>query len=210
MQRNVPKQFLVIGGRPILMHTIAAFHQPDVRIIVVLPESEIATWQQLGQQYHFKLPHQVVAGGNTRSASVYQGLSHIDAEDGLVAIHDGVRPLVSPALIEKVYQQAEQHNSAVVAVPLKDSIRQVEGAHSTARARDKYRLVQTPQAFRLRLLKVAYDKAIEKERVFSDDASVWEYGGHPVHLTAGEYRNLKVTTPEDLMVAEALLQQRDV
>ena len=207
MQQDVPKQFLPVDGRPVLMHTLVAFHHPDIRIVVVLPEAEATTWQQLCRQYHFSVPHKVVAGGATRSASVYRGLLGIDDEEGLVAVHDGVRPLVSPELISSTYQQAERYGSAVAAVPLKDSIRQMRGEQNTACPRDEYRLMQTPQTFRLSGLRKAYDKAMKEGKEFSDDASVWEYDGNLVHLATGEYRNLKVTTPEDLIVAEALLRQ---
>ena len=208
MEQAVPKQFTPIGGQPILMHTLAAFYRcsPDIRIITVLPKSEISTWQGLCQHHNFRIPHITVAGGTTRSASVDRGLRQIDGTDGLVAVHDGVRPLVTPSLIEDAYQAADRWGSAIASVPLKDSIRQVDADESQARSREQYRLVQTPQTFRLNLLQAAYE-AIEIGRIFSDDASVVEHYGHVVHLIEGEYRNIKVTTPEDLVVAEALLAQ---
>lgn len=208
MQHHVPKQFIPVAGKPVLMHTLAAFYQCSsaIRIITVLPEAAIKTWENLIEQYAFSVPHQTVAGGDTRSASVAQGLRQIGDPDSLVAVHDGVRPLVSPQLIETSYREAAQWGSAVASVPFKDSIRQMTGkTRNAACAREQYRLIQTPQTFRTELLREAYEKLGEK--TFSDDASVVEYHGHTVYLIEGEYRNIKVTTPEDLVVAEALLSQ---
>lgn len=209
MQHRLPKQFIPIAGKPVLMHTLEAFHRcsSSIRIITVLPEPEINTWNNLCEQYAFSVPHKTVAGGDTRSASVVRGLRQINDPDSLVAVHDGVRPLVSPQLIETSYQEAEQWGNAIASVPLKDSIRQVTGnTNNAACLREQYRLVQTPQTFRTGLLREAYEKA-EEGAVFSDDASVVEYHGHAVYLIEGEYQNIKVTTPEDLVVVEALLNQ---
>ena len=203
MQLSTPKQFVPIGGKPMLMRTLEAFHRclSPIHIIAVLPETEIATWKALCHQHTFSVPHQLVTGGATRSASVYQGMQHIDDHNSLVAVHDGVRPLVTPQLIEEAYRQAECYGSAIASVPLKDSIRKMEGERSKACLRDQYRLIQTPQTFRTEVLWKAYARL--GEEVFSDDASLVEHSGHPIHLIEGEYRNLKVTTPEDLIVAEA-------
>lgn len=206
MQLNTPKQFLPVGGKPVLMHTLEAFDRCPfpVQLMVVLPKAEMTTWGSLCEKYNFKVPHQTVAGGENRSASVFQGLKCLKGEESVVAIHDGVRPLVSTELIVRTFQQAEQHGSAVASVSLKDSIRQINGESSQARPREQYRLIQTPQTFRSSLLLQAYEKA--KGKMFSDDASLVEYSGHAIHLVEGEYRNLKITTSEDLTVVAALLQ----
>ena len=209
MQLSIPKQFVPLAGQPVLMHTLTAFHRCSfsVHTVVVLPEAEIETWKKLCRQHNFVVSHHVVAGGSTRSASVYQGLQRIEEEESLVAVHDGVRPLVTPTLIERSYQEAEQYGSAVASVPLKDSIRYISETGSEVRTREHYRLMQTPQTFRTHLLRKAYEQIGTKS--FSDDASVMEHSGHAIRLIDGEYRNLKITTPEDLTVAAALLSQTE-
>ena len=210
MRLSIPKQFVLLAGKPVLMHTLAAFGRCSfpVRIVLVLPDAEITTWEKLCRRYSFNIIHEVVAGGATRSASVANGLTQLDREEGLVAVHDGVRPLVTTKLIERSYQLAEKYGSAVASVPLKDSIRRVDETKSEACPREQYRLVQTPQTFRTKLLRNAYNRATAKE--FSDDASLVEHAGYFIHLMEGEYQNLKITTPEDLMVAEVLIKQTEV
>ena len=205
MQLGIPKQFVLVAGKPLLVYALEAFYRcaSSIRIIIVLPEAEIATWKTLCQQYGISAPHEVVAGGATRSASVYCGLQHISNHHSLVAVHDGVRPFVTSQLIENSFQQAALHGSAVASVPLKDSIRKVVGDRSEACEREKYHLIQTPQTFRTDLLWDAYE--VSTGKAFSDDASVIEHSGHRVHLIKGDYSNLKVTTPEDLVIAEALV-----
>ena len=207
MQASVPKQFIPVAGLPVLMHTLAVFHRcsPAIQLIAVLPESEITHWQTLCADYQFTVPHAVVAGGSTRSASVRNGMQLVKEEFSLVAVHDGVRPLVTPELINRSFEAAERYGSAVATVPLKDSIREVKGESSEAVSRSNYRLVQTPQTFRTEWLRAAYTEAAEQE--FSDDASLVEHSGRSIHLIEGHYRNLKITTPEDLMLAEALLKK---
>ena len=210
MRASVPKQFLTVADKPLLAYSLEAFYRcsPSIRLIVVLPEAEIATWTALCQQFGIAVTHEVVAGGTTRSASVCCGLQKISDRDSLVAVHDGVRPFVSPQLIDTCYQQAALHGSAVASVPLKDSIRQVAGESSKSCKREEYRLIQTPQTFRTNLLLDAYTASAGE--AFSDDASVVEHSGHSVHMVTGDYKNLKVTTPEDLIVAEALLAYASV
>lgn len=205
MQREEPKQFICIGGKPVLMHTIGQFyrHDAEIRVIVVLSARQLKVWQRLCQDYRFTLPHRVVTGGATRFASVRNGLAAIEGE-GLVAVHDGVRPFVSPAVIESAFAGAAACGNAVVAVPLKDSIRRVVGQVSLAEDRTCFRLVQTPQCFRLDLLQQAYSQP--EEPSFTDDASVVERLGVPIQLVEGSYENIKITTPEDLLWAEAFLQ----
>ena len=204
MKSDVPKQFLILEGKPVLYHTLLAFYRysPGVELIVVLPESQIKTWDELCQQYGIRFPHLVVAGGETRSKSVQNGLQKIKGK-GLVAIHDGVRPLVSHHIIEGAYLQAEQHGSAITVVTLKDSIREITESGSESVDRDAYRLVQTPQTFQVDLIKQAYEK-VEPNNL-TDDAGVAELAGLPLTLVEGDFRNIKLTTPEDLIIAQALL-----
>lgn len=208
MQSPVPKQFMAVGGQPVLMHTIRRFYayNPELEIIVVLPANQIATWQALCFTHVFELKHQVVAGGSTRFASVKNGLAAILAADGVVAVHDGVRPFVPIAVIAEAFRIAGQQGNAVVAVPLKESIRQIFKTKSKAVDRSRYCLVQTPQCFRLPLLRRAY--LLPEETTFTDDASVVERFGQKINLVPGSYDNLKITTPEDLLWAEVFLQAK--
>jgi 2-C-methyl-D-erythritol 4-phosphate cytidylyltransferase len=204
MGMSTPKQFLMLHDKPILMHTIEAFTRYDrqVQITVVLPAQEKSRWLQLCEQFHFSIPHQLVHGGKDRTTSVRNGLSAIEAQEGLVAIHDGVRPLVSPKIIARAYQVAEEKGNAIAAVPLKDSIRWSKGADNKAVDRNEYCLIQTPQTFNISLIKEAYHMLQDKH--MTDDASVLEAMGGKINLIEGDYRNLKITTQEDLRVAEAL------
>lgn len=205
MQSHLPKQFISIGGQPILMHTIRRFFaaNPLMHIIVVLPAEQMQTWQQLCREHAFSLPHQVVAGGATRFASVKNGLAAI-AGDGVVAVHDGVRPFTSVAIIQEAFTVASQKGNAVVAVALKESIRQVMETGNQALDRSQYRLIQTPQCFQVTLLRRAYQ--LSEEATFTDDASVVERLGEKIYLVEGAYENLKITTPADLLWAEMLLK----
>jgi 2-C-methyl-D-erythritol 4-phosphate cytidylyltransferase len=204
MQTDVPKQFLILGDKPVLYHTILAFyhHSAEVEIIVVLPESQITRWSAICRQYDIRVAHQVVIGGDTRCESVKNGLRQIKA-GGLVAIHDGVRPLVSNKIITTGYQQAQHHGSAITVVPLKDSLREITDSGSRTIDRDSYRLVQTPQTFQVDLIKQAYEQL--KSNELTDDASVAERAGAALVLVAGDFSNIKITTPEDLIIAQALL-----
>ncbi|MFP4090711.1 MAG: 2-C-methyl-D-erythritol 4-phosphate cytidylyltransferase [Cyclobacteriaceae bacterium] len=206
MGSTVPKQFLLLKDKPILMHTLQAFfdYDPQLRILLVLPANEQERWQNLCRQHQFTIPHQVVNGGADRSASVRNGLAALPQSDGLVAIHDGVRPLVSQQIIAHSFEMAARIGNAITSVVLKDSIRQIDGEESWAVDRATYRLVQTPQTFRLSLIREAYSKAGQESR--TDDASVFEAAGGKVHLIEGDYVNLKITTKEDLKVAEALME----
>jgi 2-C-methyl-D-erythritol 4-phosphate cytidylyltransferase len=207
MKASLPKQFLEIKGRPVLMHTIDAFYRYSgtMRVILVLPEEDRPTWEALCQQHAFTRPLQIVAGGASRFQSVQNGLRHIQGA-GLVAIHDGVRPLISEDIIAASFRLAAVHGSAVAAVRLKDSIRVTDQHHTRAVDRALYRLIQTPQTFRIDLIQQAY--ALPEDATLTDDASVAERAGHTISLFEGSYDNLKITTPEDLIVAEALLNAR--
>lgn len=204
MQSELPKQFLLLDNQPILMHTIQAFERYDssMQIILVLPAGYLDTWQELVNTYKFKAAHQVVIGGTTRFDSVKNGLELV--KEGLVAIHDGARPLVSKEMIVRCFQTAQQKGNAIAAVAPKDSIRVVHSTSNKAVDRAAYRIIQTPQTFQVEIIKAAFKEA--KGNEFTDDASVAESYGHEIHLVEGEYTNLKITTPEDLVLAEAILK----
>jgi 2-C-methyl-D-erythritol 4-phosphate cytidylyltransferase len=206
MRSPQPKQFLAIGGRPILMHTIRRFHEfnPAMQLVVVLPQDQIAIWQALCFTHLFEIRHEVVAGGASRFASVKNGLAAITALDGVVAVHDGVRPFVPASVIAEAFAVAAAKGNAVVAVPLKESLRQLFKTKSKAMDRTRYRLIQTPQCFRLPVLRKAY--LLPEEPTFTDDAAVVERFGQKINLVGGSYENIKITTPEDLLWAEAFLK----
>jgi len=204
MKSELPKQFIEVGGKPILMHTIEQFYNADqtIQIILVLPSEQIQYWQELRTTHGFEVPVLVTAGGQTRFHSVKNGLALI-SESGLVAIHDGVRPFVSKETIIKGYDVASKAKSAIPVVQLVDSMRLVEGENNKAVNRSEYRLVQTPQVFDVDLLHSAYEQSFSDS--FTDDASVVEANGHTVSLFEGNPENIKITTPFDLMVAEVLV-----
>ena len=203
----VPKQFIPLAGLPILMHTIKAFREysQEIKIILVLPQDDVTRWNQLCEQHRFEVPLEIVHGGETRFQSVKSGLSRVP-ENSLVAIHDGVRPLVSSDIIGASFRLAAVHGTAVAAVRLKDSIRMTDQDTTKAADRSKFRLIQTPQTFRSELIKKAY--LTREESSMTDDASVAEHAGHLISLFEGSYENIKVTTSEDLVVAEALIASR--
>ena len=200
----VPKQFMPLLGEPILMHTIRAFYNysAEIKLILVLPEDDFGLWNDLCVKHSFDIPLTTVQGGETRFQSVRNGLLLVP-EESLVAIHDGVRPLVSSDIIGASFRLASVHGTAVTAVRLKDSIRMTDQDTTKAADRSKYRLIQTPQTFKSSLIKSAYKT--KEESSMTDDASVAEHAGHLISLFEGSYENIKVTTPEDLVVAEALM-----
>lgn len=204
MQSSTPKQFIEIGGLPILMRTINAFYQysQNLSIIVVIPEDQFALWHKLVEIHHFDIPYDLVKGGDSRFNSVKNGLLAIEKE-GLVSIHDGVRPFVSSQLIGQCYKSAEDHGSGVAAVIPKDSIRELTESGNNTVTRSQYRLMQTPQTFKLAIIKKAY--MLTDDKGFTDDASVAENAGIKVSLVEGDYSNIKITTPEDFKIAQALL-----
>lgn len=202
MGADVPKQFLLLNGRPLLMHTLEKFN--GCEIILVLPHDQFSYWQELCITYSFQLPHRLCEGGKTRFQSVQNGLDCIPGADALVAIHDGVRPLVHASTILQSFTTAAEKGNAVAVVELKDSIRQITNAGNTKHVnRDEYRLVQTPQTFKVSQIKQAYAQVSHQE--FTDDAGVLEATGVQINLIAGSYDNLKITTPEDLKIAACLL-----
>lgn len=204
MKSDLPKQFLELLGKPILMHTIEAFHFDGIKIILVLPKTQIEFWKELVIQHQFSVPHEIVEGGEARFHSVKNGLESIKSSTGLVAIHDGVRPLIKQAIISESYTAADRHGNAIVSIRLKDSIRSVSDSENRQEDRSKFRLIQTPQTFQLQLIKSAFEQPFNP--IFTDDASVLEMAGHKINLIDGDYQNIKITTPEDLTVAQSLLK----
>ncbi|MEJ8757706.1 2-C-methyl-D-erythritol 4-phosphate cytidylyltransferase [Pontibacter sp. H259] len=206
MQQDVPKQFIPVAGKPILMHAIERFYNynPGIRLIVVLPKEQLTTWRELCQKYNFTVFHMTVPGGATRFGSVKNGLGAVMG-DGLIAVHDGVRPFVETETIKAAFEAAAANGSAVVAVSSKDSIRELTADGSIAVPRTNYKLVQTPQVFRATILKQAYEQP--EQESFTDDASVVESTGKSITLVEGSYRNIKITTPEDLILAEAFAKK---
>lgn len=249
---DVPKQFLSIGGIPMLMRTIMVFrsYDPLIEIILVLPARDFKLWDNLCRQYDFMVPLTLVAGGDTRFQSVKNGLEKVTGP-GCVAVHDGVRPLVTTAIIASSFEIANRHKTAVASVALKESIRELrmplsdQGASDSdqpfskppgskqpdsdrtgseqpgneqpthepllqswvAVDRSRFRSMQTPQTFDIDLLKSAY--ALAEDPGFTDDASVVERAGHAITLFEGSYENLKITTPVDVVAAEAILKSRN-
>jgi 2-C-methyl-D-erythritol 4-phosphate cytidylyltransferase len=204
MKSEIPKQFIEIGGKPILMHTIEQFYKADsnIEIILVLPKEQIQYWQELQTKHGFEVPVLVSEGGTSRFYSVKNGLEKVTST-GVVAIHDGVRPFVATSTILEGFEVAEKEKTAIPTVNLVDSIRRVDEKVNRALNRANYRLVQTPQVFDIALLKTAYQQSFSD--TFTDDASVIEAMGHSVTLFDGNSENIKITTPFDLKVAEMMV-----
>lgn len=209
MQSKTPKQYLLLANKPILMHTIDAFrkYSSELSIILVLPEKSIDQWKKLCDSFSFNHKLTVVKGGTSRFQSVKNGLEKIHEKNSLVAIHDGVRPLVNSEIISTSFRLAQIHGCAVASTHLKESIRFIgkKGTESVDRA--KYRSIQTPQTFQAELIKSAYFNS-EDDSELTDDASVAEKNGAKVVLFEGSYKNVKITTPEDLLFAEAILEKK--
>lgn len=217
MGGDLPKQFIPMAGKPILMHTLEAFHRwdPKARLVLVLPKAQQDYWALLAREIGCRVPHEVADGGETRFHSVRNGLRRlsdtISGYDGqvLVGVHDGVRPFVTPEVIEACFAKAARTGAAVPAVPLVDSIRELdEGGASRPVSRERFVAVQTPQVFDLALLEAAYQQPYSPD--FTDDASVVEAlgGDKSVSLVEGDRENIKITTPIDLIVAKALFAKR--
>lgn len=207
MGAAIPKQFLLLHGEPLLFHTLRAFHAVDAQmpLVVVLPADHHTTWEDLCAHHDFAVPHTLVAGGAERFHSTLEGLNSV-LHDGLVAVHDGVRPLVSPALIARCFNAAMVRGAAIPVVPISSSVRRVEGSTSHAVDRSALRAVQTPQCFKVDLLREAFE--LPYDPAFTDEATLVERLGVDVHLVEGEDHNIKVTTPFDLQVAELVLGAR--
>ncbi|HRY98244.1 MAG TPA: 2-C-methyl-D-erythritol 4-phosphate cytidylyltransferase [Bacteroidales bacterium] len=203
MQGILPKQFLPLGGRPMLMHSMEAFHRYNatIRLVLVLHPAWQEQWKVLCLEHRFELPHEVAKGGRERFHSVSSGLEMIPDSNACVAVHDAARPLLGQELIARCYHMAEKHGAVVPVVLPSESLRQVD-AKGLNRSVDRssYRMVQTPQCFRVPLLKSAYLQDYNPR--FTDDASVVEALGEPITLIEGEVTNIKITMPSDLMWAE--------
>ena len=203
---EIPKQFLLINKRPVIFYSIENFLAVADEVIVVLPLSHFQYWDELCNKYQFDLKIKVVAGGVTRASSVMNGLAVLP-EEGIVAIHDAVRPLVSTNLIEAVFNETQKSRSAVPVIPMRESLR-VKALNKTQSInRDEYLVVQTPQGFMLSDIKNAYRQAAGA--IFSDDAGVYEKAGMTIHHLEGETSNIKITFREDIAIAEAILKMRN-
>lgn len=204
MLSEVPKQFMLLRGRPVLMHTIEAFNKSDYNpeIIVVLNVDFHQYWENLCLLHNFSIPHKLVKGGTQRFDSVKNGIKAIQTK-AIVAIHDAVRPLLSKQLIDRTFEEAERSGNAVAAIKSRDSVRQNTGTHTIPLDREEIYLIQTPQTFSSEILKKAYTQEYRNE--FTDDASVAEKIGIKINLIDGETRNFKITFPEDIRLAEIYL-----
>ena len=216
MGGDLPKQFIPLGGKPVLMHTLDAFYRWDASadLILVLPEDHQPYWKMLCKEIGCKIPHRIANGGETRFHSVWNGLHFLldeivnkqgRNEKNLVAVHDGVRPFVSSEVIDRCFAEAAMSGAAVPVVPVVDSLRQFSGDLSRPVDRSLYQAVQTPQVFDYDLLLKAYEQPYSE--FFTDDASVVEALGYPVKTVSGNRENIKITTPFDLLVAKALLAE---
>ena len=206
MGGEIPKQFLPIGGKPVLMRTIEAFYTYDasIHVILVLPIDQQEYWKDLCCTYNFELPYDLADGGETRFHSVKNGLALVEGE-GIVGVHDGVRPFVSQEVIARCYAEAEVKHAVIPVIGVVETVRRLEGGDSVTVPRDQYKLVQTPQVFDVALLQKAYSQ--EFTDMFTDDASVVETLGKRVHLVEGNRENIKLTTPFDLKLAEMLIEE---
>jgi len=203
MGGDIPKQFLPVCGKPVLMRTMEAFHTYDaaIHIILVLPVSQQAYWKELCQEYQFSLSHDIANGGDTRFHSVMNGLAMVEG-NGLVGVHDGVRPFVSQEVIARCYEEAEACKAVIPVIDVVETVRHLTEEGSETVPRDRYKLVQTPQVFEVELLRRAYQQTYTD--LFTDDASVVEALGEKVYLVKGNRENIKLTTPFDLKLAEML------
>ncbi len=208
MQSELPKQFMPVGGIPVLMHSIHKFTNtfPDISVIVVLPETHVDLWHSLCAKHQFDIPHRIALGGSSRFQSVKNGLNIIEETQAVVGIHDAARMFVTSEIIRNCYETAETKGSAIPVTELTESIRKIENTNSKIVPRNEYRLVQTPQCFHLDKLRKAYET--EEKPIFTDDASVFEHAGFAVNLVTGDPVNIKITNPMDLIIAEALINNK--
>ncbi|MFN8240718.1 MAG: 2-C-methyl-D-erythritol 4-phosphate cytidylyltransferase [Bacteroidales bacterium] len=204
MGLDTPKQFLELAGKPVLMHTIEKFKNfdPSIEIVTVLPENQLRHWTDLVKKYSFDQPHTLVKGGAHRFISVKHGLEFVEGP-GLVAIHDGVRPLVSVDTIKRCFESAANSGSGIPVVSPSDSLRLVSDGTNSPINRTTVKQVQTPQVFDIDLIKKAYRQEYDPD--FTDDATVLEKTGKQIHLVDGNRENIKITNPEDLFIAQTLL-----
>lgn len=205
MGGELPKQFLPIAGKPVLMHTLEVFHHfdPEINLILVLPAVQQDYWRELCAKHHFTVKHTVADGGETRFHSVKNGLAFVPTGSGLVGVHDGVRPFVSQEVIARCYETAVVKKAVIPVIDVVETVRHITGEGSETVSRSDYKLVQTPQVFDADLLKKAY--AQDFNPFFTDDASVVEAVGEHITLVEGNRENIKITTPFDLKIAVALI-----
>jgi len=205
MGSEIPKQFLEINGLPVLMQTMQRFYDFDnnIKIILVLPSSQVDYWRDLCNQFQFKIKHHITTGGVTRFGSVKNGLAIVDTPS-LIGIHDGVRPFVSPDTLKRCYHHAEVLGNAIPVLDAFESVRMVDEEKSRALDRSTIKLVQTPQVFNSDILFQAYKQSYNP--LFTDDASVVEASGITIHLVAGNRENIKITTPSDMVLGEAFMK----
>lgn len=204
MGTEVPKQFLLLGGQPVLFHSIEAFHKfdPEISIVLVIPLEYLEQWESFKSKYNLTIPHQVCSGGESRFRSVKNGLELIDNE-GLVGVHDGARPLIKASTIKDLFEAALRKNNAIPYSLPSDSIRMERKDTSVIIDRSSIRLIQTPQVFDAGMLKKAYQQ--KEKSSFTDDASVFEAAGGKIHLVECPAGNIKITKEEDLRMAEGLI-----
>jgi 2-C-methyl-D-erythritol 4-phosphate cytidylyltransferase len=206
MGADIPKQYLELAGKPVLMHTLERFKafNDSIEIIAVLPENQLRFWADLQKKYFFTVQHTLVKGGRARFFSVRNGLKFVDVP-GLVAIHDGVRPFVSIETIKRCFETAEKAGNAIPVIPPSDTLRMISDKGSSPINRLLVRQVQTPQVFRAELIKKAYLQEYRPE--YTDDATVLESTGVKINLVEGNRENIKITTPEDLVISAAFLHE---
>lgn len=204
MGGSIPKQFLLLNDKPILMHTIERIHAFDTaaELIVTLPEDYLKDWDEMCQKYNFTIKHEIVSGGEERFDSIKNALEK--ATGDWIAVHDGVRPFVSQAVLNQLVVEVKKHRAVIPVIPLKETLRIADGETNATVHRDHYRIVQTPQVFEAKLIKKAYEQ--KYTRSFTDDASVVEAIGARVHLVPGNDENIKITNPLDLSVAAIILK----
>ena len=209
MGGETPKQFQLLAGKPVLMVTLEHLHALDksLQVVLVLPQEHIELWKELCKEYSFEVPMMLAAGGTTRFHSVQNGLALVDdIDEALVGVHDGVRPFVSQNVYDAAYREALISGAAIPMIEIHDSLRHIIGGNGASEVvpRDRYRLVQTPQVFKLSVLRAAYEQRFVE--AFTDDASVVEAMGHSVSAVEGNRENIKLTTPYDMMIAETVMK----
>jgi len=205
MKGDIPKQFMLLNGKPVIDYSIEAFYDydPDLQIILVIHPEYIEFWKHLCLEHKMSVPCKIVNGGETRFHSVKNGLECIET-DGFVAIHDAARPMIDVGFVGQLFEEASVYGSAIPGIALNDTIRILEGNNSRQLDRTQLRAMQTPQVFKVSELKHAYLQAFQP--LFTDDASVMQSAGYPLHLTEGRLENIKITLPKDIVVAELMMK----
>jgi 2-C-methyl-D-erythritol 4-phosphate cytidylyltransferase len=205
MNMDIPKQFIPIAGKPVLMHTISKFveYDSDIIIVVIIPKEHIPLWKDLCKEFNFKINHEIVKGGKERFYSVKNGLKVVP-EESLVLVHDGVRPLVSNETINRVVEGSKEYGNAIPYIDMTQSVRKLANGKNKAINRNQLKLIQTPQGFHSSLIKQAYAKRYRAS--FTDDASVLEAMGHEIKLVKGNHKNIKITSSTDLHIVECLIK----